>query len=154
MDIRPLQNNLVMGKVENIIREESPTDLKEKSDKFEQFLTMRELGKPERAKTLEQWIHSLEELKSRLENNVTKDNMNLYKDSVKKFLDYYVENDLFLKEHRTKDGLFYSKTIQIIKSADEKIDKLTEDLVSSQIGKFQILELTGEIQGMLFELIV
>ncbi|MCK2000027.1 YaaR family protein [[Brevibacterium] frigoritolerans] len=155
MDIRP-PNEMLLGRIERFVetKPSNTSDIKEKADKFEETMKSIELEGVERTETLEQWIDSLEEIKSKLEQDITKDNLNLYKDSVKKFLDYYVKNDLYLKEYKTRDGLFYSKNVQVLKSVDDKIDELTDKLVSSQMGRLEILKLTGQIQGLLFELTV
>lgn len=126
----------------------------EEANKFEALLKNEEVNRIEKVKTLEQWIKSLEEIKLKLETDITKVNLDTYKESVKRFLDYYVENDLYLKEHRTQDGLFYSKKIQVLKSVDDKVDELTDKLMKTQAGRLEILHLTGQIQGLLFELII
>lgn len=141
----------------NTIKEislESELDFAGKVEQFENSLKQTDVQGTERVKTLEQWIESLEEIKMRLEQDITKDNLDLYKDSVKKFLDYYVKNDLYLNEHSAKDGLFYTKKIQVIKAVDEKIDALTDNLVNSQMGRLEILKQTGQIQGMLIDIVV
>lgn len=155
MEIR-VPNETLMGKIERMVEKKpsNTVEMKEKVDKFEETLKTTEIEGPERTETLEQWIDSLEEMKSKLEQDITKDNLEMYKESVKKFLDYYVNNDLYLKEHRTRDGLFYSKKIQVLKAVDNKIDDLTDKLVDSQMGRLEILKLTGDIQGLLFNLTV
>ncbi|MGN5650524.1 DUF327 family protein [Bacillus sp. Brlt_9] len=155
MDIR-MPNELLLGKIEHIVetKQLNPLEMKEKADKFEEALKTGEVEGTERTRTLEEWIKSLEEMKTQLEQDITQDNLDMYKESVKKFLDYYVNNDIYLKEHKMNDGTFYSKKIQVIKAVDDKVDELTDKLVNSQMGRLEILQLTGEIQGMLFELIV
>lgn len=133
---------------------EAELNFAEKIEQFESSLKQTEVQGTERVKTLEQWIESLEEIKFRLEQDITKDNLDLYKESVKKFLDYYVKNDLYLSEHSAKDGMFYTKKIQVIKAVDEKIDALTDNLVNSQMGRLEILKQTGQIQGMLLDMVV
>ncbi len=149
-----MSNDLLMGKIERMVetKQVDTKDIKEKMELFEETLKTNEVEGIERTKTLEQWIESLEEMKSKLEQDITKDNLNTYKESVKKFLDYYVNNDLYLKEYQTRDGLFYTKKIQVLKAVDDKIDELTDKLVDSQMGRIEILRLTGDIQGLLFEL--
>lgn len=155
LEIR-VPNEMMMGKIERMVetKQLNNEDMKIKASKFEETLKTSEVEGTERTKTLEQWIESLEEMKSKLEQDITKDNLETYKDSVKKFLDYYVNNDLYLKEYKTRDGLFYSKKIQVLKAVDDKIDELTDKLVDSQMGRLEILKLTGDIQGLLFELTV
>jgi uncharacterized protein YaaR (DUF327 family) len=151
-----IRKELFLGRMEFLKSEQisAKQEITEKADKFEGLLKSGNIDPVEKVKTLEQWIQSLEDMKSKLENDVTKDNLDTYKDSVKRFLNYYVDNDLYLKEYRTKEGLFYSKKVQVIKTVDEKIDELTEKLMVTQAGKLEVLRLTGEIQGLLFELIV
>lgn len=155
MEIR-LPNDTLMGKIERMVekKQTNTIDIKEKVDKFEETLKSTDVDLSERTKTLEQWIDSIEDLKNRLEQDITKDNLDMYKDSVKKFLDYYVTNDLYLKEYKTRDGMMYSKKIQVLKAVDNKIDDLTDKLVNSQMGRLEILKQTGDIQGLLFELTV
>ncbi|MGF7535631.1 DUF327 family protein [Bacillus mexicanus] len=149
-------NNLIMGKIERYVEttQINDIDMKEKTDRFEETLKTNEVQGPERSETLEQWIDSLEEMKMKLESDITKDNLNMYKDSVKKFLNYYVNNDLYLKEYQARDGMYYTKKIQVLKAVDNKIDNLTDKLVDSQMGRLEVLKLTGDIQGLLFELTV
>jgi len=148
-------NELFLGKIERFIETKQVTnsDMKDKADKFEETLKTKEVDGIERTETLEQWIESIEDMKNKLEQDITKDNLDMYKDSVKRFLDYYVNNDLYLKEHTTRDGV-YTKRIQVLKAVDDKIDKLTDKLVDSQMGRLEILRQTGNIQGLLFELTV
>jgi len=154
LDIK-IPNELFLGKIERFVETKpfNTSEIKEKADKFEETLKTREIDGTERTETLEQWIQSIEDMKDKLEQDITKDNLDMYKDSVKKFLDYYVNNDLYLKEHTTKDGM-YTKRIQVLKAVDDKIDKLTDKLVDSQMGRLEILRQTGNIQGLLFELTV
>jgi uncharacterized protein YaaR (DUF327 family) len=151
-----IRKEMFLGRMEILKTElvSSKQEITDKADKFEGLLKSGNINQVEKVKTLEQWIQTLEDMKTKLENDVTKDNMDTYKDSVKRFLNYYVDNDLYLKEYRTKEGLFYSKKVQVIKSVDEKIDDLTDKLMVTQAGKLEVLRLTGEIQGLLFELIV
>ncbi|WP_456363807.1 DUF327 family protein [Priestia aryabhattai] len=148
-------NELFLGKIERFVETKQVTnsDMREKADKFEETLKTKEVDGINRTETLEQWIESIEDMKNKLEQDITKDNLDMYKDSVKRFLDYYVSNDLYLKEHTTRDGV-YTKRIQVLKAVDDKIDNLTDKLVDSQMGRLEILRQTGNIQGLLFELTV
>lgn len=148
-------NELFLGKIERFVETKQVTnsDMREKADKFEETLKTKEVDGIDRTETLEQWIESIEDMKNKLEQDITKDNLDMYKDSVKRFLDYYVSNDLYLKEHTTRDGV-YTKRIQVLKAVDDKIDNLTDKLVDSQMGRLEILRQTGNIQGLLFELTV
>lgn len=150
-----IPNELFLGEIERFVEAKpfKTSEIKEKADKFEEALKTKEIDGTERTETLEQWIQSIEDMKDKLEQDITKDNLDMYKDSVKKFLDYYVNNDLYLKEHTTRDGV-YTKRIQVLKAVDDKIDKLTDKLVDSQMGRLEILRQTGNIQGLLFELTV
>jgi uncharacterized protein YaaR (DUF327 family) len=151
-----IKKDIFLGRMD-IIKNETlnlKQNVQEKTERFEGILKETSIAKVDKVRTLEEWVRTLEELKQRLDNDTSRDNLATYKDSIKRFLDYYVRNEMYLKEHQTQDGMFYSKKIQVIKSKDEQIDQMTERLMKTQAGKLEILRMTGEIQGLLFELIV
>ena len=150
-----IQHPTLQHTIDSLFKKETTEDIKKKADNFNKYLISdKKIEKTTKVKTLEQWVLSLEELKKNLEENVSRENLDTYKEAVKKFLDYYVQNDIYLKEHMTRSGLFLSKKIEIIKVSDEKIDKLTNNLLLSQLGRLEVVKLAGELQGLLFELIV
>lgn len=59
---------------------------------------------------------------------------------------------MYLDNIEVREGPFYTKKVSIIKTVDENMNELTEDLIGEQTGNLEILRLTGEIQGLLLEL--
>ena len=154
MDVK-IQHPTLQHTIDSLFKKETTEDIKKKADNFNKYLISdKKIEKTTKVKTLEQWVLSLEELKKNLEENVSRENLDTYKEAVKKFLDNYVQNDIYLKEHMTRSGLVLSKKIESIKVSDEKIDKLTNNLLLSQLGRLEVVKLAGELQGLLFELIV
>lgn len=147
-----LQNDLFVGKLENaeLTKPIRSVDLS-KLKSFENTLSTDDSHSIDRSQTLEDWINSLEQVKTILENDITKENLDIYKNSLKNFLSYYTSNDLYLKEHSIREG-YHTKKLHVLKAVDEKVDTLTDKLVDSQLGRLEILKATGQIQGLLFEL--
>lgn len=127
---------------------------KQRSMKTFQDMLVRPMETEKKIETVSSWIQAISQLRQQLELDMRPENLNAYKESVRDFLAYYTKHDITLKEHMTRDDRMYYKKIRLIHVADEKVDKLTERLLDSQMGRLEILKRTGEIQGLLVDLTV
>lgn len=153
MKIDHLQMQRVMS--QHSVNNQMQNDVKkEQLKKFEEMLTNKPIEKEEKIETITSWIQAIDQLKQNLELEMTPENLKAYKESVKDFLDYYMKNDVYLKEHLTRDERTYYKSIRVIKVVDQKLDKLIDKLLDSQMGRLELLRKTGEIQGLLLDLTV
>lgn len=129
---------------------QSPQDAK----KFEEMLTEFPVEKGKKGPTVASWIQAIDQLKQNLEMEMTPENLKNYKDSVRDFLTYYLSHEVQVKERFVRDERMYLKSVRIIHVMDEKLDRLTDKLLDSQLGRLEVLKKTGEIQGLLLDLTV
>ncbi len=85
--------------------------------------------------------------------------INEYKKSVKQFLDFAVKNSLDVRSVSSggykmmMKGQGTKKAFVSVKVINEKMDKLTKELLFNQLEKLEILERLDEIKGLLVDLI-
>ena len=90
---------------------------------------------------------------SNLAENVNTETINKYKKAVKSFVNFALQHSLNVKAV-TSGGLnpLKQRNYVIVKVIDEKIDKLTQELLFNQLEKLQILDRLDEIKGLLVNL--
>ena len=88
-----------------------------------------------------------------LAENVNEETINKYKKAVKSFVNFALQHSLNVKAI-TSGGLnpLKQRNYVIVKVIDEKIDKLTQELLFNQLEKLQILAKLDEIKGLLVKL--
>ncbi|UTC66905.1 MULTISPECIES: YaaR family protein [unclassified Treponema] len=88
-----------------------------------------------------------------LADNVNAETISKYKKAVKDFVRFAVKNSLDAKAV-TSGGInpLKQRNYVIVKVIDEKIDKLTQELLFNQLEKLQILAKLDEIKGLLINL--
>ena len=124
-----------------------------KSSKFNGLLEPRPLltdGKVEielskKEKTIDEFRRSLE-----FELNV--DHLRKYKDAVRDYLDYFTKHHLSLGDHFARDKMGSELKLKVIRSVDEKVNELTEDMLETNLGHLKTLKGIGEIEGLLVNL--
>ena len=75
-----------------------------------------------------------------------------FKRMIKKFLKKTIYNGLSLHEVRSFHPESYTHTLTTVKEIDEKVIELTEDIIDQEKKTVDLLETTGEIKGLLFNL--
>ena len=80
------------------------------------------------------------------------ENLRKYKKMVKDFLDDAVKNGLELKEQRGFSQRGSTKIYKIVKEVDRKLIDLTNEVLDKEKKGLEVLELVGEIQGMLINI--
>ena len=88
-----------------------------------------------------------------LAENVNVETINKYKKAVKNFVNFALQHSLNVKAV-TSGGLnpLKQRNYVIVKVIDEKINKLTQELLFNQLEKLQILDRLDEIKGLLVNL--
>lgn len=88
-----------------------------------------------------------------LADNINADTINEYKKAVKTFVNFAVKHALDVKSV-ISGGLnpIKQKSYTIVKIIDQKVERLTQELLFNQIEKLQILERLDEIKGLLVNL--
>ena len=90
-----------------------------------------------------------------LKEKPTYENIRVYKEAVRKFLSYVIENTL---EVETKEGARFNpmkkqRRYTIIKSIDEKLERLASGIMQSQVAQLEILRRVEEINGLVVDLL-
>ena len=88
-----------------------------------------------------------------LADNINTDTINEYKAAVKSFVNFAVNHSLDVKSV-ISGGLnpMKQKNYVIVKIINEKVERLTKELLFNQLEKLQILERLDEIKGLLVNL--
>ncbi len=116
------------------------------------------LNPAERQKAIEDIMATLQDkvysCGANLAEAVTPQNIEEYKKSVKSFVNFAVKNFLDMKS--IISGSRYIEVRQkkyfLVKVIDEKMERLTKELLFNQIEKLEILDRLGEIKGLLINL--
>ncbi|MEL3912013.1 YaaR family protein [Treponema pedis] len=90
---------------------------------------------------------------SNLADNINTDTISEYKKAVKTFVNFAVKHSLDVKSI-ISGGLnpIKQRNYTIVKIIDEKVERLTKELLFNQLEKLQILEKLDEIKGLLINL--
>lgn len=103
---------------------------------------------------LKEMVQSIDQLKRMLDYELTVENLAKYKESVQEFLTYYTNNELKMEDHFVKDHKGYEQKVSIIRSVDEKLNDLNENMLESPLGHIETLRKIGEINGLVVNLLL
>ena len=80
------------------------------------------------------------------------ENLRKYKKMVKDFMEDAIKNGLELTEHRGFNQRGSTKVYKLVKEVDKKLIDLTNEVLDKEKKGLGILDLVGEIKGMLINL--
>lgn len=80
------------------------------------------------------------------------ENLRKYKKMVKDFLDDAIKNGLELKEQRGFNQRGSTKVYKLVKEVDKKLIDLTNQVLDKEKKGLDVLNLVGEIKGMLLNI--
>jgi uncharacterized protein YaaR (DUF327 family) len=112
------------------------------SDKKEQLNTERLNG----------MLKDIEDQGKRLSETVTVSDLRKYKQLVKQFMEEAVEHGLKLEERSGFSRRGRPKVYRIVTEVDKKLLELTDAMLKKQEKGIKILDLVGEIKGMLLNI--
>lgn len=125
-----------------------------KTELFEEmFDTKKKMDKKE-GSVLSQMIDNIDTLKKVLDMELTVDNLKKYKDAVQSFVEHYTKNELKMEDHILSDRKGYQKKVSIIRSIDENLTQLNQNMLESPLGHIETLKKIGEIQGLVVNLLI
>lgn len=101
---------------------------------------------------LRQLLGKIEEVGSRLSQNMTLENLTAYKKLVKQFMHEAVQFGLELELQQGFNRRGRTKQYQLVKEVDHKLIELTDEVMQKEKDQLQVLELVGEIKGMLINI--
>ncbi|MGC4377968.1 YaaR family protein [Fictibacillus sp. Mic-4] len=107
----------------------------------------------------QQTIEKLNQLMTKIEDQGkvlaekrTVEELRKYKQLVKEFLEDAVKHGLSLEERRGYNRRGQTKVYQIVQEVDQKITNLTNAVVEGQKSSLDILDVIGELKGLLLNI--
>lgn len=98
---------------------------------------------------LQKLMEDIEDQGNVLSESQTVDDLRKYKKLVREFLDESVKNALALEERRGFNRRGRTKIYKIVTEVDKKLLELTDAVLHQQEKGLKILDLVGEIKGLL-----
>lgn len=115
---------------------------------------------PKKDKLLEQieaLVDNIGEIKEKIELELTLDNIMEYKNTVKSFLNFYVDHVLQYKDVMSRHPRYgYSQKMTIVKQAENGLNDLEDimNIINTKTGHLEILNQIGEIHGLIVNLVL
>ena len=101
---------------------------------------------------LSQKMKDIEDQGTKLADSRTVENLRKYKKMVKDFMDDAVKNGLELQEQRGFNQRGSSKVYKLVKEVDKKLIDLTNAVLDKEQTGLDILNVIGELKGMLINI--
>lgn len=98
---------------------------------------------------LQKLMEDIEDQGSVLSESQTVDDLRRYKKLVREFLDESVKNALAIEERRGFNRRGRTKIYKVVAEVDKKLLELTDAVLQKQEKGLRILDLVGEIKGLL-----
>ena len=89
----------------------------------------------------------------KLRNRPFPEEIKQYKQAVRNFLHYIVENGYGIEEHTSGANLLKRKKFTIVQVVDHKLEQLAAGILSGQTAQIELLARIDEIQGLLIDLL-
>jgi uncharacterized protein YaaR (DUF327 family) len=103
---------------------------------------------------LKKLMEDIEDQGNVLAESQTIEDLRKYKKLVREFLDEAVKNGLALEERRGFNRRGRTKIYKIVTEVDKKLLELTDAVIKKQEKGLRILDLVGEIKGLLINVYV
>lgn len=97
-------------------------------------------------------VEEIEAQGEKLANSQTIDNLRKYKKMVKEFLSDVVSNGLELSQRFGFNQRGSSSMYRLVKDVDKKLIELTDEVIAKEKKGLDIVNLVGEIKGMLINI--
>ena len=107
----------------------------------------------ESSDNIEDVLDKVFETGEKLKNNQSLENIKIYKNTVKQFLEYIVKNTLKIEEKTSGINILKRKKFILIKVIDKKLESLAVDVLNRQAKQLDILKKIEEINGLIVDLI-
>ncbi|AWC28289.1 MULTISPECIES: YaaR family protein [Bacillus cereus group] len=106
---------------------------------------------------MEELVDNIGEIKEKLELELTLDNVMEYKNTVKSFLNFYVDHVLQYKDVMSRHPRYgYSQKMTIVKQAEMGLNELEDvmNVINTKTGHLEMLNQIGEIHGLIVNLVL
>jgi uncharacterized protein YaaR (DUF327 family) len=119
----------------------------------EQSLLFDRGGQTRHSEDLEGLLDDVHQSGDLLVETQSMENIKRYREAVRAFLDYVVENMLVVEEQTSGGNILRRKRFTQVKIIDEKLERMAGAVLRNQGQQLDLLERVNEIRGMLIDLI-
>lgn len=105
-------------------------------------------------KALEQALADIDKKGKALVEERTIENLYVYKDMIREFIEEVLEKGLELKERRGFSRSGRTKILRTVSEIDKKLVDLTNIILRREQRELNLLKRVGEIQGLLIDLVL
>lgn len=104
--------------------------------------------------TIDKMLNDIQEIKDKVDFELTVENVMKYKDVIKSFLQFYSDNVLEAKTISSRGQFGHRETHTIVKKVEEGVKELddTMGLLDTRSGHLDTLKKIGEINGLILNL--
>ncbi len=102
-------------------------------------------------------LQDVEEMKERIQEDLTVDNIMEYKDTIQSFLNFYVDNIVGYQEITLRHPKYgYSQKMTVVRKIEEGMSELDDvmSFIDTKTGHLDMLNKIGEINGMILDLVL
>ncbi|MFD3446015.1 DUF327 family protein [Microbacteriaceae bacterium 4G12] len=106
---------------------------------------------------INQLVENIGKIKTKIETELTIDNIKEYKDVVKSFLNFYVDNVLEYKDVLSRHPKYgYSQKMTVVKQIESGMNDAEDivNLINTKTGHLEMLNKIGEIHGLILNLVL
>ena len=106
-----------------------------------------------KSQKLEELLAAITEAGAILVSSPTMKNIMLYRERIKAFSKYMMQNALDVEDHVSKGNILKRKKYILLKIVDKKLEELARDFLLSQKNQLDMLTRVNEINGLIVDLI-
>lgn len=127
------------------------------NDLYARQLDQKSAKKDSTTIEIQKLLDHINDKKTAVEIDTTVDNVMAYKDAVKGFLNYYVDNVMHYDSTTNRHPKYgYQQKMTVINEATDKADALHDvmNLIDTKSGHLDMLNRIGEISGMILNIVL
>ncbi|WP_369900264.1 YaaR family protein [Bacillus manliponensis] len=106
---------------------------------------------------MEMFVDNIGEIKEKIELEMTLDNVMEYKNTVKSFLNFYVDHLLQYKDVTSRHPRYgYSQKMTVVQEVENGLKDLDDilNVINTKTGHLEMLNQIGEIHGLIVNLVL
>lgn len=119
---------------------------------FTEVLAQKDYDSQKRA--LEQALSEIDKKGKALTEERTIENLYIYKDMIREFIEEVLQNGFEIKERRGFSRAGRTKILRTVSEIDKKLVDLTNIILKREQRELNLLKRVGEIQGLLVDLVL
>lgn len=113
--------------------------------------------KNELIEQMESLLQDVENIKGKIQEDLTVDNIMEYKDTIQLFLNFYVDNMINYQDVTLRHPKYgYAQKMTVVRDIEKEVNELEDimSLIDTKTGHLDVLDKIGEINGMILNLVL